>query len=114
AASNQTTIKLTYNKAIQCSTVDVVGGTDYSVTAGSTAASVLNASCSGPTSDTVTLTLAPGADMSQVITVTAKAGADGDTVKDPARSQQKVGNDDAAGDAPNSVTASTATGSPDP
>ena len=111
-STNHTTITLTYNKLIQCSTVDIPGATDYSVTQGTTAASPLSATCSGQTANTVTLTFSAPLDASKVITVTAKAGSDGDTVKDVSSSQQPVGDSIEAGDRPVFVSSASADGSP--
>lgn len=87
-----TTITLTYNTPVACSTVDS-DASDYSLTVSApTAPTLVSASCAGASSTTVTLIasqfFAPG----EQVTVTLKsAGTDGNTVLDPYRDVQLAG-----------------------
>jgi putative cell wall-binding protein len=104
----RTTITLTYTKPVQCSSVDA-NGSSYTVKSGTATVSPSLTSCSGSSSATVTLTFVPALTSDEVaehLTVTAKLGADGDTVRD-ANSQQPVGDVVTVGDAPRFVSAST-------
>jgi putative cell wall-binding protein len=107
----RTEITLTYNKAVLCSSVDT-NGSSYTVKSGAATVTPTLASCGGPgtpSATTVSLTFATGLSSDQVaehLTVTAKVGTDGDTVRD-ANSPQPVGDTVTVGDAPRFVSAST-------
>jgi hypothetical protein len=90
AVNGTTTLTLVYSEPITCSTVDA-NGSDYTVTRTATADNPTSAACaSSGTSDHVNLTLPTAAVGGDVFHVTVKAGADGDTVKDPAGAPEPV------------------------
>jgi len=88
-----TTLTITYDEPVLCSTVDA-DGSDYTVKInnGTTADVVTAAACAGTTNTTVTLTLttAPAA-ASGTATVTAKNGTDTNTVTDQPGNAEPVG-----------------------
>ena len=87
-----TLVTLTYSEPITCSSVDPVGS-DYTITVTNGGGSPgAGANCSGQSTATVTLNVSPSHFTSgQVVTVTARQGADGNTVLDARGNAQPVG-----------------------
>jgi len=88
----KTTVTVTYDHPIVCSSVDRAAPFDYVVTDNGTADQVTGVSCSGTYATTVTITVAtaPSAP-SDSVKVTAQQGGDGNTVLDSQGQSQPIG-----------------------
>jgi putative cell wall-binding protein len=89
SATPTPSITLTYNEAVACNTVDA-NGSDYTVVLDGNVITA-TASCLGTSSTTIRLTPSTAPVAGDGGTVTAKAGGDGDTVKDANAKPQDVG-----------------------
>lgn len=91
AASPTKLLNVRFSEPVLCASVDTNGTTDFAVTIGGASDPVSSVSCSGTTSALVVLTLANAVSTGSSMNVTLQNGVDQDTVSDPSRNFDFVG-----------------------